>query len=320
MTILSRVQLLRDDLAELAEGTTIMGKPDRTPPKFGPIASPESGSAKVRAWQQSYDPPSPTPGAGHNYTEIVAPVPIAPIPLLHRTFEVRTSTTTLSAPLTAFCDSFDEERPESPDVSVADENEPPSRLCNEEQEFADFEIPMPKLRGIREPFGVLHYDLARAPSSSGVQNPLTDEDDLEDEERCKLLGVFYEGENVASGYRLKGWARLRSKAPQAIDITVIDAALKHQKESSQDKAFHDLDYVATRAPGSPLKVLAETSKAPHAPKMTNVPLPPEASRVAVSLKENNLDIATLVSQKKFSLPMTPCRQGLLNILNRGPTP
>ncbi|KAF9465149.1 hypothetical protein BDZ94DRAFT_1350027 [Collybia nuda] len=117
----SRTQLL-NDLVELAEGTTVMGKPERTFSTFGPIASPESGSAKKRASGRLPDPLSPTPGTRHNQMEIAAPVPIVPISLLHKTFDILMATTALPA---SSYNPFDENCIESLSNSASGGNTPP---------------------------------------------------------------------------------------------------------------------------------------------------------------------------------------------------
>ncbi|KAF9465142.1 hypothetical protein BDZ94DRAFT_1254641 [Collybia nuda] len=309
-----RSQLL-SDLAELAEGTTIMGRPERTPPKFGPIESPESASTRKKVQEQVYDPPSPTPGAEQNHTEIVATVPVTTIPSLHRTFEIRTSMTILSEPLSAFYESFEESENRSDFSDIpTDENAPPSHLFEEPLPMStDVEILKPQLRGPRQPFAVLHFDLEGAPSENDdAQGLIMSADDLESTKRnCEVVGVFYEGVTVTSGYHLKSWDRLRSNAPRVVNL---DA----EPKDDERKGLRDLQCGEKHTASESIRP-AEDPEAPPAPKMTSVPLPPEISLpyASLSLDDHFEEVTTLVPHEKLSSQMMPCPESPFAILNEG---
>ncbi|KAF8058622.1 hypothetical protein FPV67DRAFT_1676189 [Lyophyllum atratum] len=208
------------DLAQLGNSTTAVGKPQRIwpLPKYGVIGDHRIGAevgwpprAPAPSFCRIPSFPGPIPSSGENNTTLIA---AAPIPIVRAfepvraAFEVRAYAATMpEVILTPLSAVFDHD--------AADENKAPAMAClleNEDEDSEnDHEIPEPHMRGERKPLGVLHYDEAASPPSNRVLVPET--------VQCSSPAISETGSEGSVG-SAKGWARLRAKAPPAIQTGV----------------------------------------------------------------------------------------------------
>jgi hypothetical protein len=232
-TYMAQKRLLED----LAKGTIIMGKPQRTENSYGvigghrntvaswpPVSTHISSNCALRETNQ---PPrfalqSNTSGitalTSQPTSETAEPAPVGPKRL--QGVEVRTYSSPLSPRLTELYASI---------MPSNDENQPPSTVPNEKSSSLVFgtDIPDPQLRSKREPLAVLVHGENRPAKRPGVVHIAVG-----------IAGLGH-GSGIASSPKAemsqsKGLTRLRLKAPPVINTTLANAAFDGQLKPQFD--------------------------------------------------------------------------------------
>jgi len=254
----------------------------------------------------------------NNTVPILAPIPIVTIP--RACFEVKAYTSPLPPSLAQFGDeSFESAMSrwfeEEDEVEASDENKAPGSLLTHshdaEKDAAVLSEPVLLLRGKREPFGVLRFDTEEVPSYGRVNSS---------DEKEGSFPVAYDSDSESCVVKMraaKGWARLRSKAPCAIDMDLVKAGDQLEKELKPSEA-QSASVIKELTPSIATNSNGEDDKddVPSAPLIASIPLPPVTSPGAPLGHITDVVVRALVSKRsECCLPLTPHRASLLNVLN-----
>jgi hypothetical protein len=234
-------QQLSDSLAELAEGTTIMGKPQRTERQYGvigghrnvvtswpPVSTQISsnscllGTNRGPRYAFQYNTAGVTALTSRPALEAVEPIAVGP--KRRQEVEVQTYSSPLSAKLTKLYASI-----MSSDV---EHHAPPTFFDENPGSFSSgTEVTQPQLRTKREPLAVSYYNEedAFAKRLAVVENKTRIMVGIL--EKCTSLSKrsgIASPLPVGQAPRPKGWARLRLRAPPAINTALANAAFDGQ--------------------------------------------------------------------------------------------
>ena len=246
---------------------------------------------------------------------ILAPIPVVAIP--RACFEVKAYTSRLPPSLAQFGeDSFESamsrwfEEEDEFEVEAFDENKVPGSFFTDshdaEKDTTVLSGPA-LLRGKREPFGVLHFDAEEVPLDAYVESL---------DEKGGAFPVAYDSDSefrVVKMRTAKGWARLRSKAPCAIDMDLVKAGDELEKGLKAAEA-QPVSVVRELTPSVATdgNEADEQGNVQRAPLIASAPLPPGAPLGHVT----GAVVRALIPKKpEWWLPLTPHRASLLNILN-----
>jgi len=328
--VLERQQKLHEDLAALAKGTVLMGRPKRTTaPEYGVIAeqrvhkldSPGRKLEMAEIYTATRNVTDRRPSEASDTTQTTKHS--------NASFEIRTCVSTLPVELADFDGSVMPQAVQSLDDSVSNENEPPSHPFQEKAQNVRIVggvvvIPEPKQRQKREPFAVLH--LAEY-SSDTKPSPITVKPE-EKSEKSRSCDTRSPCTSDSEGSRPKGLMRLRAKAPPPINMSLVNKAHQLEKESFIANTIYDgADSLNSTADSEVDLVRMEGGSTdergiPNAPMMLSVPLPPVTpivSRLGLGLRVTGTipvkPVLMIPTNRRPMMPITPNRQALLDILN-----
>lgn len=320
---------MHEDLAALAKGTILLGRPGRTTlPKYGVIAEQrvnnlDSDERKLHLAGAYQGAPSSCNPLMHHTRHSEEEEAVHATTLPSANFEIRTSASALPVELAEFCASVTPQVVQSFDEDVSDENKPLVYPFKEGKDMGTFDeamiIPEPRHRAKREPLAVLHLDEDSSDTKPRV-TIVKREDGRTEKSTWYEAGspCIPEGEST----RPKGLIRLRAKAPPPIDMSLVNKAIQLERElviapTIQANAIN-LD--STKVDEDRMDDGSTSERGvTYAPMMLSVPLPPVTpvvlrSRVVTVPVPAEVALA-IPAVRVPKMPITPNRQALLDILN-----